>query len=231
MDWLYRPTATMPAASGDLRVTDMPPTEWRAAFRVRTSRWLPVTAAEPRTFTCGSVPIRSRTSRRVPFGTGAAVSHLLAEEDASGAKLFFDPAAFKTLRDLLDTFSSDGFSSSDVPFDEALGPLADNRALVMQLQRWSASATRERLLSQCGSRNQFRKQWHAWFDGLKTLQVIRALTSDGDAKLSLAAASTIDSWLGSGLSVSGLLENARTRWADGEFGCLGMKPLEQVGLP
>lgn len=178
-----------------------------------------------------AVPIRGRTSRRVPFGTGAAVSHLLTAEDARRAKLFFDPAAFKTLRNLLDIFSSDGFSSSEVPFDEALGPLADNVALVMQLQRWDASTARERLISQCGSRAQFRKQWHAWFDGLKTLQMVRALTSDSDTKLSLTAAARLDAWLGSGLSVSALLENARKRWAKGEFDRLGTKPLEQVGRP
>lgn len=182
-----------------------------------------------RTLTGVEVPIRCRNSRRVPFGTGPAVGGLQsADNGADRAKLFFHPGTFATLKQLLMQFSSEAFSSSKATFAEGLGDLADHRQLVAQLRQWGAPGARDRLLQQCRTPAQFQRQWHAWFDGLKTLRLIRALAPDPGVKLSLGAVLKLESWLPADKNVADLLKVARARWLSQDYARLGEKPLGSI---
>lgn len=174
------------------------------------------------------VPIRCRTSARTPFGTGPAVSKLMHGKAAGQAGLFYAPDTFRVVQRLLVQFRSAPFRSASVPFPEAMGNLTDNARLVEQLAQWGAPAIRRALLEQGLSDRQFLRQWHAWFDGLKTLRLIRSFAAGDRNKLTLDEVVDAEAWLDPKGSLEDWLAAARDRWLANKYSQLGIGPLGQA---
>ncbi len=128
-----------------------------------------------------TIELEGRESSRVPFGTGPAVAKLLASTEPEATPLFYHPHSFRALKTLL----------------ENLEVLYLNQALVEEaLNEPSAIAVLENLgiekaLAHCGSHSKnfegWRRHFHQWFDGFRTLKFIHGLRDAGLADMDLAA--------------------------------------------
>ena len=138
--------------------------------------------------------LQSRQSRRVPFGTGPAVTRIMDSPTPQAAALFYHPACFVALRCLLAAVPS--LASAQMPAGEAglagqlrsqgLGPelsLASARIL----QAMGIEATLAHCRRQGKAPGQFMRQFLQWFDGFRTLKFIHGLRAAGWPDRSLAA--------------------------------------------
>lgn len=113
----------------------------------------------------------SRPSHRVPFGTGKAISRVLAEGENS--ILFYNPNCFKVLRELLSLVNSNA-SKSSVEFLHGADSIDHN--LYNYLASIDAKQIWEKLEKNNKEHSRFMKAFHEWFDGLKTLKLIHYLS-------------------------------------------------------
>ncbi|TYO99227.1 hypothetical protein EDC39_10370 [Geothermobacter ehrlichii] len=153
----------------------------------------------------------SRTSQRVPFGTGEKVARLARGEPAL---LFPAPAAFRQLRLLLD-FEPTAATPPAAVLD-ALTAGAPEAAEFLRREGWTD--VWPRLCRQHRRPERLRKAFHDWFDALKTWRLIRLLSAshpvaDPEAAVrDLLAAAGLD---GDGDTAT-LLEKLRRLENDGE---------------
>lgn len=132
------------------------------------------------------IDIQMRTSSRVPFGTGPAVSRLLASDDPLQQAIFYHPQIFfylKTILMLLRYYYRDS---------ELLSSIAAQRTLVTQLSANMGSSIDVELIQRsldyigvsdaltqgrenASGERQFINFLHAWLDGLRTLKLIHYL--------------------------------------------------------
>jgi hypothetical protein len=146
----------------------------------------------------GCIELRSRSSSRVPFGTGPAVDRIrlaLAAADAStpatatglkGLPQFYDPACFEALRCFLAAVPALRQSAATDLARElenqlqaqglapALAQACCQTALAMGLDRALAHCRR-----QGKSAGQFLRQFHQWFDAFRTLKFIHGMRDAG----------------------------------------------------
>jgi hypothetical protein len=113
-----------------------------------------------------------RVSRRVPFGTGPAVSRLLARE--SGAVLFYRPECFQILKEWLDLVSGNLDSNGD-PLLAQAGCLSAGLGDFLVQNRFPANW--EKLKTNFRNPAHLLRGFHQWFDGLKTLKLIHHLSA------------------------------------------------------
>jgi len=125
----------------------------------------------------------SRISQRTPFGTGNKVDHLLQEE--KDKNLFYDPCTFSVLKhwlasieDQLHLEGKDIFSTAE-KIDPLLKPFLQQ---IHFIDAWDL------LKTNFPSKKNLLWQFHAWFDGLKTLKLIHYLTEKKYPKISLPEA-------------------------------------------
>ena len=112
------------------------------------------------------IEIESRCSDRIPFGTGPAVSALVASSESHSEKIFYDPKVFemlKTFIELLDTGSIE---------DEL-------EHLPSQIQQAAEHINIDILLKHLDSQKltgkRYRDHVHLWFDGFRTLKFLHFL--------------------------------------------------------
>ena len=114
----------------------------------------------------------ARSSRRVPFGTGQAVSRLLARD--SGRLLFYRPECFQTLKEWLALVSGNPDSNGENLLARATRISAELGDFLFQ-NRFPANW--EKLKQNFRNPSLLLRGFHHWFDGLKTLKLIHRLSA------------------------------------------------------
>lgn len=114
----------------------------------------------------------ARISERVPFGTGRVVQ----AQTISGTSpfTFCDSASFNKLKLLLDLVSSSWQENAQEIIQRVAD--ADDRLAVF-LGRLNFCDVWSQLQNQYKEESQFIKNFHCWFDGLRTRQLLTALTT------------------------------------------------------
>lgn len=135
------------------------------------------------------IELESRTSHRVPFGTGPAVARISAQPDPRALALFYHPACFEALRGVLRSAPELRCAGlRDLPellSAQGIEP-ALARACLHTLEELGAAAALEHCRRQGKSPQQFMRQFHQWFDGFRTLKFIHALREADWPECSLA---------------------------------------------
>ncbi len=112
----------------------------------------------------------SRSSWRVPFGTGQRVGRFLSQRQ--NEYLLYDPASFDILKRWLKVFNAkENISSKDYLISAKLIHPELSNFLMEQnfVNDW------ERILKNSSTTEQLKKQKQKWFDGFKTLKLIHFL--------------------------------------------------------
>ncbi len=111
----------------------------------------------------------SRSSWRVPFGTGQRVKRFLSH--SQNEYLLYDPSSFDILKQWLIIFSSDSKTSGDY-LEQAknIHPDLSNFLIEQNFESdWN------RIGENSTTAEQLAKQKHKWFDGFRTLKLIHFL--------------------------------------------------------
>lgn len=124
-----------------------------------------------------AVRIRSRSSNRTPFGTGAAVARAVQGEE----QLFHAPATFASLRQLLELLNAFAeHANTDQLFsDLSRLPDAAREAVTAVLSELDAKKAFVAAADEARSTDARRLRVHTWFDAFRTLKVIHALRDRG----------------------------------------------------
>ncbi len=115
----------------------------------------------------------ARVSGRVPFGTGAAVQKIAADENS--AYPFYDPRVFQILKEWIalmrQSFSLNEHQIMDMAsrIDSGLISFLDRRDFLSVWPKIRANVKDEKT---CQS------QFHRWFDGFETLKLVNDLTRE-----------------------------------------------------
>jgi len=137
----------------------------------------------------GCVRLRSRSSRRVPFGTGPSVTAIRAAPAPRDLPLFYHPAVFEALRALLSALPS--LHSPGAALEPALvahglpAALADSAAATLRAQGVEQALAHCRRQGRCAG--QFQRHFHQWFGALRTLRFCHGVRDRGWPPQSLAA--------------------------------------------
>jgi hypothetical protein len=134
------------------------------------------------------IALASRTSHRVPFGTGPAVRGIVELGDEAEQTLFYHPQCFEALRLFLQAVPA---LSCRPP--EQLHTILVDLCLTDYLVHASCTALLdmglEDAIAHCRRQGktpaQFMRQFHQWFDGFRTLKFIHALRDSHLPKQSL----------------------------------------------
>jgi hypothetical protein len=128
-----------------------------------------------------TIELEGRISNRVPFGTGPAVAKLVASAEPLSSPLFYHPHSFRALKTLLDNLQ-------DVYLNQTLIEGAPNHASAIKVLK---NLGIDKALAHCSRHSKdfegWRKHFHQWFDGLRTLKFIHGLRKAGLADMDLAA--------------------------------------------
>jgi len=120
-----------------------------------------------------SILLDARTSDRVPFGTGPAVSQILALKDLNKPYCYYNPNIFDLLKELLNQFKSLWQYRQNIEQWLDKQPIDINICLVkIGLISFVVKQINEKQM-------QFDKQLIVWFDAFKTLKFIHALREQG----------------------------------------------------
>lgn len=141
------------------------------------------------------IRLQSRHSDRVPFGTGPAVAAITAAEHPLEAALFYHPHCFVALAAVLASLPA----LARAP-EQDIAPLLMSNGLdpsaAGQAQRALATLGVDNVLSHCRKQSatgaQFQRQFHQWFDALRTLKFIHALRDAGWPQVSLRELDSIE---------------------------------------
>jgi hypothetical protein len=112
----------------------------------------------------------SRSSWRVPFGTGQRVGRFLSNKQ--NEYLLYDPISFAILKAWLEIFNTNKIKTSAeyLSFAEKIHPELSNFLIEQNFENdW------DRILKNSTKPEQLTKQKHKWFDGFKTLKLIHYL--------------------------------------------------------
>lgn len=137
------------------------------------------------------ITIHGRRSDRVPFGTGPAITKLMAEGYTEGnaadtalgktdlARLFYHPQSFHCLGSLLRALpalaSGASLQETTALSERAVGVLKD-----MGIERAFEHCNR-----QASDEQAWIKHFHQWFDGFRTLKFIHGMRAAGLADMNL----------------------------------------------
>ncbi|GAA6152402.1 hypothetical protein [Pseudoteredinibacter isoporae] len=112
------------------------------------------------------ISIESRLSQRAPFGTGPAVSGILAQQVSHDDFPSYHPQCFAHLKTLLD-------SAFEIIIEE------QGEAIILSaLKTLGAKKFRRHLEQQHVKTEQFEREFHTWFDGFRTLKFIHYLRDE-----------------------------------------------------
>ncbi len=116
----------------------------------------------------------SRSSWRVPFGTGQRVSRFLKE--VHDEYVLYDPQSFIVLKKWIDIFHSEAILTSREYIDMAK---KIDSSLYRFLQQNSFEESWDKILKSSKSQEQIQKQKLMWFDGFRTLKLTHFLRDNG----------------------------------------------------
>lgn len=108
-----------------------------------------------------------RSSARVPFGTGASIGKL--EADNSSTLLTYNPLAFKELRiffELTDIF----FKSSHAELDELFNMIPQGMKLFLDRKEWIDKMTEVK--NNTSGIQSFKKRFYGWFNMFKVVKYL-----------------------------------------------------------
>lgn len=149
----------------------------------------------------------ARVSDRVPFGTGPTISRLLADPEG---QLFYPLDAFLILGKFLQRAS--GWTAGG----EALQELADQLQPVLGqfMREQKLTVVIDRLRRNNPTQKQFVRAFHGWFDGLKSLRLLRRLC-DGSPYRTATAEEVVPgllyrAGLAAGADIQRMLETLRS---------------------
>ncbi len=112
----------------------------------------------------------SRSSWRVPFGTGQRVNRFLSQKQ--NEYLLYDPKSFSILKEWLEVFTSDKISSEGLL-------LESSKEIDLQLYEFLIQQhfheDWKKILANSKTLEQLNRQKRNWFDGFKTLKLIHYL--------------------------------------------------------
>lgn len=125
----------------------------------------------------------ARVSRRVPFGTGAAVEKIISR--ASSEYRFYDPRIFFILKEWI-ALMTQSFNRSESSI------LADAKAIDPGLESFLISrgflSVWPKIRSNLKDEKTWNRQLHNWFDGFETLKLVNDLSRRLYPRISLFAA-------------------------------------------
>lgn len=122
------------------------------------------------------VELSARLSGRVPFGTGPALTKLLANGQLQDTPLFYHPACYDRLAAVLTYVNTSGTPTTSLrDFETALTHHPKAFLIIKDLGLESFLRHAKR---QCADKRAFATQFHQWLDAFKTLKFIHALTED-----------------------------------------------------
>jgi hypothetical protein len=128
-----------------------------------------------------TIELEGRVSDRVPFGTGPAVAKLLQSAEPAASPLFYHPHSFRALKTLLDNLEL-------LYLDQTLIDGAPNDPGAIAVLK---DLGIEKALAHCSRHGRdfegWRKHFHQWFDGFRTLKFIHGLRDAGLADMDLVA--------------------------------------------
>jgi len=119
------------------------------------------------------IEIDARTSDRVPFGTGPAVSKILSLTENNDDYCYYNPRVFDFLKTFLNASGALWLSRDDLSSWLEQLPIEINVALI-ELNFVSFVKKQSKVAQQ-----QFNKQLDVWFDAFKTLKFIHAIRAQG----------------------------------------------------
>jgi hypothetical protein len=116
----------------------------------------------------------ARPSRRVPFGTGRRVIRFI--EGKQNEYLLYDPEVFRILRRWLEAMHGSGRQATQtiVAMTARIHPL-----LTSFLEFHDFQEIWPRIQRNHSDPDMLRRQFHVWFDGLKTMKLVHYLTENG----------------------------------------------------
>jgi len=130
------------------------------------------------------ITIEARTSDRVPFGTGPAVSKILSLQNENKPYCYYHPDVFVLLKQTLTKFSTVWEYRQQLDQWLVKLPVAIRNSLM-------TIGFNDFVKRQVDSKqNQFEKQLIVWFDAFKTLKFIHALRDQGYTDIPLSEAIT-----------------------------------------
>lgn len=113
--------------------------------------------------------LQARTSDRVPFGTGPAVSRIIGLENNGEAYCYYHPQLFIELKQCLQA-ALKLTADDQTEFWQSL-PTSHQQALTeLGIDKFFKHAAK-----QCKTQEQLEHHWHHWFDAFKTLKFLHAL--------------------------------------------------------
>ena len=127
--------------------------------------------------------LEGRISDRVPFGTGKALSQLLAKKGALEGFRLYHPATFAHLAAWLRAL--DAVAASGGRMEAALdelprdNPFFKTGLLVASLEKMDAFPAIREAVARSSDADTMRRHFHTWFDAFRTLKLIRALQAGG----------------------------------------------------
>jgi len=126
--------------------------------------------------------IEARTSDRVPFGTGPAVSKILALQNQGKPYCYYNPHLFELLKQTLSQFSTLWQYRQNFEKWLEIVPKEVSASLIkIGLSNFVAKQANEK-------KSQFDKQLNVWFDAFKTLKFIHVLREQGYRDMPLSDA-------------------------------------------
>lgn len=135
------------------------------------------------------IELASRHSQRAPFGTGAAVARISNASVPLTLPLFYHPACFAALRAVLAAAAQLAQQArADWPAllaAQEIDPLL-RQACCNTLDALGLAAALQHCRRQGKTPEQFLRQFHQWFDGLRSLRFIHGIRDAGWPNCSLA---------------------------------------------
>lgn len=132
---------------------------------------------------CEPITLQGRLSSRVPFGTGPALIELMRTRDLSNATLFYHPDGFAALGCLLAAVQNLQDVGRDFP--GLLNIFEDQPQVVELLETLGLAKFLRHAAAHSKTPQAFRRHFHQWFDGFRTLKFIHGMREHGCPDLSL----------------------------------------------
>ena len=164
--------------------------------------------------------LQSRSSQRVPFGTGPAVREIVAAGALGDAELFYHPTCFAALRAVL---ASTGqlYQRPDNAFRALLCEQGIPHTLAQVCEQTLYGMGWPKALQHCRrqgkTREQYLRHFHQWFDAFRTLKFIHALRELALPQQSLQGLAALQPQLWPGISgherdVQAVRASVRKHW-------------------
>lgn len=112
------------------------------------------------------IELNSRCSDRIPFGTGPAVKALADSDSASKEEIFYHPKVFELLRIFICRYESETAKNGKLDMPVAL----NYAAIHIGIDRFFEHAESQNLAGE-----DYRRHFHLWFDGFRTLKFLHYL--------------------------------------------------------